>query len=74
MFWREIIAVCSQIQTKHINTVCGQNGEFVNVEPSDIYSDHWAAKCVKILNNIIKPELYLKTQSTPRSKHTPSRL
>jgi len=32
MFYREIIAVCSEIHTKHINTVCGQNVEFVNVE------------------------------------------
>ena len=23
--YREIIAVCSQIHTKHINTLCGQN-------------------------------------------------
>jgi len=27
MLYREIIAVCSQIQTKHINTLCGQNVE-----------------------------------------------
>ena len=32
MLYREIIAVCSQIHTKHINTVCGQNVEFVNVK------------------------------------------
>ena len=25
MLYREIIAVCSEIHTKHINTVCGQN-------------------------------------------------
>jgi hypothetical protein len=25
MLCREIIAVCSQIRTKHINTLCGQN-------------------------------------------------
>jgi hypothetical protein len=30
MLYREIIAVCSQIHTKHINTLCGQNVEFVN--------------------------------------------
>jgi hypothetical protein len=28
MLYREIIAVCSEIHTKHINTVCGQNEEF----------------------------------------------
>ena len=27
MLYREIIAVCSQIHTKHINTLCGQNVE-----------------------------------------------
>ena len=25
MLYREIMAVCSEIHTKHINTVCGQN-------------------------------------------------
>ena len=32
MLYMEIIAVCSQIHTKHINTLCGQNVEFVNVK------------------------------------------
>jgi len=32
MLYREMIAVCSEIYTKHINTVCGQNVEFVNVK------------------------------------------
>ena len=27
MLYMEIIAVCSQIHTKHINTLCGQNVE-----------------------------------------------
>jgi len=43
MLYREVIAVCSEIHTKHINTLCGQN-----------------------------VELYIKTQSVPRSKHTVS--
>ena len=43
MLYREIIALCSQIHTKHINTLCGQN-----------------------------VELYIKTQSVPRSKHSVS--
>ena len=45
MLYREIIAVCSENHTKHINTLCGQN-----------------------------VELYIKTQSVPRSKHTQSLL
>ena len=32
MLYREIIAVCSQIHTKHINTACGQNVELLNVK------------------------------------------
>ena len=44
MFYREIIAVCSQIHTKHINTLCGQNVELLNVKPGGTYSDHWALK------------------------------
>jgi hypothetical protein len=32
MLYREIIAVCSHIDTKHINTLCGQNVELLNVK------------------------------------------
>jgi hypothetical protein len=32
ILYREIIAVCSQIHTKHANTLCGQNLKFVNVK------------------------------------------
>ena len=32
MLYREIITVCSEIHTKHINTVCGQNIELLNVK------------------------------------------
>jgi len=41
MLYREIIAVCSEIHKKHINTLCGQD-----------------------------VEMYIKTQSVPRSKHS----
>jgi len=44
MLYREIIAVCSQIHTKHINALCGQNVEFLNVKHGGIYSNHWALK------------------------------
>ena len=33
MLYREVIAVCSQIHTKHMNTLCGQNVDFLNVKP-----------------------------------------
>jgi len=32
MLYREIMAVCSQIHTKHINTLCGLSVELVNVK------------------------------------------
>jgi len=33
MLYREIIAVCSQIHTKHINTLRGQNVElYINIQ------------------------------------------
>ena len=32
MMYREKIAVCSQIHTKHITTLCGQNVELLNVK------------------------------------------
>ena len=46
MLYREIIAVCSEIHTKHINTVCGQNVELLNVKMAvhTMYSNHWSLK------------------------------
>jgi hypothetical protein len=44
MLYREIVVVCSQIHTKHINALGGQNVEFVNVKTGGAYSDHWALK------------------------------
>jgi len=32
MLYREIIAVCSQIDTKHTNALCGENVELLNVK------------------------------------------
>jgi len=44
MLYREIIAVCSQIHTKHINTLWA-DGRLLNVKlVVCTYSDHWALK------------------------------
>jgi len=43
VLYKEIIAVCSQIHTKHINTLCGQNAGLLNVKLV-AYSDHWAVE------------------------------
>jgi hypothetical protein len=29
MLCREIVAVCSEMHTKHVSTLCGQNVEFI---------------------------------------------
>jgi hypothetical protein len=42
MLYMEIIAVCSKIHTKHINTLRGQNVELLNVKPGGTYRNHWA--------------------------------
>jgi hypothetical protein len=41
MLYREIIAVFSQIHTKHINTVCGQNVELLTVKPGGTQKTTW---------------------------------
>jgi len=32
MLYREVIPVCSETHTKHINTLCGQNVELLNIK------------------------------------------
>jgi len=39
MLYREIIVICSEIHTKHINAACEQNVEFVNVKPGGAYNN-----------------------------------
>jgi hypothetical protein len=41
MLYGEIIAVYSQFHIKHMNTLCEQNVEMLNVKPGSTYSDHW---------------------------------
>ena len=60
MLYREIIAVCSEIHTKHINILCGQNVELLNVN-----------LVVYIVTTGLKG---LRIQPIPCSKHTPSLL
>jgi len=44
MLYREIIAVCSEIHAKHIDTLCGRNVELLDVKHGGTYSDHWCLK------------------------------
>jgi hypothetical protein len=40
MLYREIMAVCSEIHTKHINTLCGQNVELSCMLNLDAHTNH----------------------------------
>jgi hypothetical protein len=46
MLYREIIAVCSEIRTKHINTLCEQNVEFV---VHIVTTEFWRTKKTRII-------------------------
>ena len=47
MLYREIIAVCSQIHTKHINTLCVQNVELYRKTQSVPHSKHTPSQLYK---------------------------
>jgi len=53
MLYRDVMSICSQIDTKHINTLCGQNVELLNVKLA-----------VRIVTTGLQGlNLYYKTQS-----------
>jgi len=53
MLYREIIAICSEIHTKHINTLCGQNVGLLNAKlVVRTSSDHCAVHIVTAYNEI----------------------
>jgi hypothetical protein len=58
MLYREIIAVCSEIHTKHINTLCGQNVELFSLK----LVVHIVTTGTERFSTAIAPEL-LKTGS-----------
>jgi hypothetical protein len=64
MLYREIIAVCSETHTKHINTLRGQIVEFVNVKPGGTYSNHWALKIELTLPIIFKDQVPMSQTHT----------
>ena len=71
MLYREIIAVCSEIHTKHINTLCGQNIEFLNVKPGGSYIKRQTFKGSTSLAKYLKEKTRFKlhaVESVPRDK------
>ena len=68
MLYREIMAVCSEIHTKHISTLCGRNVELLNVK----MTVHIVTQCKKTTflvllgpHNVNK-KISLAFESTPR--------
>ena len=57
MLYREIIALCSEIHTKHINTVCGQNVELLNVKLA-VHIVTTGLQCVKATTNAPNHDQY----------------
>jgi len=50
MLYREIMAVCSEIHTKHINTLCGQNVEllYVKLAVHIVTTGHYSVNKTKV--------------------------
>jgi len=65
MLYREIIAVCSQIHTKHINTLCGQNVELYIKIQSVPRSKH-----IVTVIKTVQLMLYRKTMAVCSQIHT----
>jgi len=59
MLYRDIIAVCSQIHAKHINTLCGQNVEFpmLNLVVHIVTAGLWKGSYFEIRYDVRKYEL-----------------
>jgi hypothetical protein len=53
MLYKEIIAFCCQIHTKHINTLCGQNAYLLEVKPGGTYSDCWTSKNLELSHTLL---------------------
>jgi hypothetical protein len=49
MSYKAKVTVCSEIHTKHINTLCGQKVEFRNVKHDGTYSNLWVYFCRPLL-------------------------
>ena len=59
MLYGELVALCSEINRKHISTLCGKKVEIFNVEYSGVWRTHWALKWyTRPLHNICPYDCY----------------
>ena len=77
MLYREIIAVCSEIHTKHINTLCVENVElyaFFCVIPwhLEFICRRFGADCLFHLHRQVDVPMKME-QSVPKRRHINSR-
>jgi len=77
MLYREIIAVCSQIHTKHIYTLCGQNVELLTVKLTvrKVTTALWRIKSVCALwtvrhVNMPRASRWRQLSTAPTSQHS----
>jgi hypothetical protein len=59
MMCREIIAVCSEMHKKHINTLCGRNVEYFCVKP-DIFMSLNPLCCYKATSHQPNTTIFFK--------------
>jgi len=67
MLYREIIAVCSEIHTKRINTLCGQNVELLNVKLA-VHKGNF----LKLNSNFTIPDLVMRFPVPSNQEHQQS--
>jgi len=69
MLYREIIAVCSEMHKKHINTLCGQNVDLLNVKlvVHIVTSSRWPVYLMWLLT---EHTTFATLHSTPNPHHS----
>jgi hypothetical protein len=69
--YRKIIAVCAQIHTKHINILCGQNEELLNVKPGGARWVHWTPRYEHVRRSRVTVSSFLNVSSIWRCMPRP---
>ena len=67
MLYREIIAVCSEIHTQHINTLCGHNVELYIEIQFVPRSKHTPSLLYRMSHSLPNPELKILQRNLNRS-------